>query len=172
MAGFASLYKLTVARVFSLAKHKLHSTEDAEDVVVDVFSYVWQNAAAYDANRGSVMAWLSIMTKNRAIGVLRRRRPSISMDHEQLDIYAGWSSDVTRTPEQLTSLAQTENALQEALQSVDSRRRALIHMAFFEDLTHEEISVAVGLPLGTVKSHLRRTLAALRQSPWLPSAGV
>ena len=164
VAALSSLYTLTVSRVYALARFKLHSKEDAEDIIIDVFTYVWQNAASYDPNRGSVMAWLSIMTQNRSIDLLRRRRADISMNDEQLDIVALSIPDRIHTPEQLVSLAQAEKALHQALQSVDAGRRALIHLAFFEGLTHEEISVAVGLPLGTVKSSLRRTLAVLRQS--------
>jgi RNA polymerase sigma-70 factor (ECF subfamily) len=161
-AAFSSLYQQTVAQVFAIARCMLRSKEDAEEIVCDVYTFAWQRASAFDPKRGSVMAWLAVMTRNRAVDRLRQRRATLSLDDERQDeLYKSLVSD-TLGPDQILAQFQSGSAVHRALSALSEQRRRLIGLAFFQGLTHEEIAVVVGMPLGTVKSHVRRALTVLQ----------
>jgi RNA polymerase sigma-70 factor, ECF subfamily len=161
-AAFSSLYRQTVTQIFAIARCLLRSKEDAEEVVCDVYTYAWRRAHAYDSARGSVMAWLSVMTRNRAVDRLRQRRATVSLDDARHDeLHKSLAADVLG-PDQILAQFQSGSALHRALSTLSAQRRHLIGLAFFQGLTHEEIAAVVGMPLGTVKSHVRRALAVLQ----------
>jgi RNA polymerase sigma-70 factor (ECF subfamily) len=161
-AAFSRLYQQTVAQVFAIARCLLRSKQDAEEIVCDVYTFAWQRAHAYDLTRGSVMAWLSVMTRNRAVDRLRQRRATVSLDDEKHeDLHKSLAAD-TLGPEQILAQFQSGSAVHRALSTLSTQRRQLIGLAFFQGLTHEEIAAVVGMPLGTVKSHVRRSLAVLQ----------
>jgi RNA polymerase sigma factor (sigma-70 family) len=161
-AALSSVYQQTVARVFAIARSVLGSREDAEEVVCDVYAHAWRHAISYDASRGSVMAWLAVMARNRALDRLRQRRDAVSLDDERhAALTASLVSDGLG-PEQLLSQTQAGSAVHRALQTLTPQRRRLLDLAFFQGLSHQEIADASGMRLGTVKSHLRRALAALQ----------
>ncbi len=160
--AFTALYEQTVGQVFAIARCMLRNKEDAEEIVCDVYTFAWQRAKAYDRTRGSVMAWLAVMTRNRTVDRLRQRRETLSLDDERHD---GLSKSLVAdglSPEQILAQFQSESAVHRALSGLSDQRRQLIGLAFFHGMTHEEIAVIVGLPLGTVKSHIRRALAVLQ----------
>ena len=160
--ALSQLYQLTVGQVFATAYWRLRSREDAEEIVIDVYTHVWQHSATYDPSRGSVRAWLTVMTRHRAIDRLRRRREGISVNDQQYETLALSLVDTILGPEQTLARVESSTALHRALQHLSGERYALLRLAFFEGLTHEEIAAAVGMPLGTVKSHVRRALLALQ----------
>src|SRR5450755_2828418 len=82
-AALSSVYELTVAQVFSIARGMLRCKEDAEEVVCDVYTHAWQRANTYDSDRGTVMAWLAVMARNRAVDRLRQRRGAVSLDDDR-----------------------------------------------------------------------------------------
>lgn len=161
-AAFSSLYQQTVAQIFAIARCMLRSKEDAEEIVCDVYTFAWQRAHKYDCTRGSVMAWLSVMTRNRAVDRLRQRRATLSLDDDKHDELKKSLVSDTLGPEQILALFQSGTAVHGALAALSPQRRQLIGLAFFQGLTHEEIAAVVGMPLGTVKSHVRRALAVLQ----------
>jgi RNA polymerase sigma-70 factor (ECF subfamily) len=161
-AALSELYEQTVSQVFAIARGMLRSKEDAEEVVCDVYLSAWQRASSYDPKRGSVMAWLAVVTRNRAIDVLRQRRPVISLDDMDNEALAASLAGQALCPEQLLQQFQSGTAVHRALATLSEQRRQLLGLAFFQDLSHQEIAAHVGLPLGTVKSHVRRALAALQ----------
>ena len=162
--ALSSLYEVTVAQVAAIARHILRSKEDADEVVCDVYVHVWSRAADYDASRGNVMAWLIIMAKNRAIDRMRKRRDSVSLDDEKQGALAGSLADERDGPDQVLSKFQSGSAVHRALATLTPLRRRLLGLAFFRGLSHQEIADAVDLPLGTVKSHVRRALASLQSA--------
>src|ERR1700734_2202056 len=85
-AAFSLVYERTVAQVFGVCHVVLGSKEDAEEIVCDVFTYAWCHATSYDASRGSVIAWLAVMARNRAIDCYRRRRDIISLDDDRHEV--------------------------------------------------------------------------------------
>ena len=161
-SALSGIYEQTVAKIFAIARCILGSKEDAEEVVCDVYTHAWRCAASYDPSRGSVIAWLSIMARNRAIDRTRQRRHSVSLDDEEHRSISEALIGVELGPEQLLSQVQTGSAVHRALSSLSPERRRMIELAFFQGLTHQEIAEAVGIRLGTVKSHVRRALLSLQ----------
>ncbi len=127
---------------------------DAEDLTQQVFLAAWRGRDRFDPAKGSMKSWLAGIARFKSIDHLRAagRRPATGggepedMGHEQVD--AGRVTD--------------RLVLTEALAGLSSERRRVVELAFFGDLTHSEISEQLGMPLGTVKSHVRRGLESLR----------
>jgi RNA polymerase sigma-70 factor, ECF subfamily len=161
-AALSRVYEQTVAQVFAIARAMLRCKEDAEEVVCDVYTHAWQRAATYDSSRGTVMAWLAVMARNRAVDRLRQRRDALSLDDDRHGALAASLVGEALGPEQVLTQFQSGSAVHRALHSLSAQRRVLLGLAFFQGLSHQEIADATGMPLGTVKSHLRRALAALQ----------
>jgi len=158
------LFKLALPQVHAVARTILRSTEDANEVVVDVFQFVWVSAGRFDEHRGSVMGWLSVIARRRAIDRLRQRPATVSLDDEVSCRVRASLTSPTLDPLQDVQLFQEGCTVHAALLALSPIRRKLILLAFFEGYTHVEISKAVDMPLGTVKSHLRRALESMRNS--------
>jgi RNA polymerase sigma-70 factor (ECF subfamily) len=161
-AALSLVYEQTVAQVFAIASRLLRCKEDAEEVVCDVYTHAWQRAGTYDSGRGTVMAWLAVMARNRAVDRLRQRRDSLSLDDDRQGALSASLAGEALGPEQVLAQYQSGSAVHRALQSLSEQRRFLLGLAFFQGLSHQEIADATRMPLGTVKSHLRRALAALQ----------
>lgn len=155
-AALHLLYHAQAPRLTGLALRMTGSARLAEDVVHDVFLRFWQRAGAYDPARGSVRAWLTTMTRSRALDLLRRRGRELPAPDG-----ADW---VDGAPDALARLAARAEAqaLRACLAALDDAPRRLILLAFLHGHTHAELTARLGLPLGTVKSTIRRGLAALR----------
>lgn len=166
-AALAALYGACSARVFSLAMRFTRHAPTAEEVTEDVFWQVWRQAPRFDAARGNAVAWLLTITRSRALDAVRARARDIveAVDDEALEHAqaahdgAGERSD---DPGDLLQAVRASSRLHAALRALEPLPRQLVSLAFFRGLTHEEIAEQVSLPLGTVKSHIRRALAALR----------
>lgn len=162
-AAFAALHAQTARQVFRTARTMLGSDQDAEEIVCDVFTFVWQQAATYDTDRGSVRAWLTIIARNRSIDRLRQRHATRSLDGERRDTVSDSLVCPACGPEQALIGLQTRATVERALKSLSVLRRQLVELSFFEELSHEQIAQAIRVPLGTVKSHVRRSLVAMRR---------
>jgi RNA polymerase sigma-70 factor (ECF subfamily) len=134
---------------------------DAEEVVCDVYVQVWQTAQSFDASRGSVLAWLMMICRSRALDMLRQRRSRRERDRQTLPEHPKLDG---AGPEDMLALFQEGTAVHRSLAQLTPLRQELVRMAFFKGLTHQEIAEATRLPVGTVKSHLRRSLLALREA--------
>ena len=168
--ALSALYGSTVARLYSLARSVLRCSDDAEEVICDVFLFVWYNARRYDPQRGSVMGWLLIIVRSRSIDLLRKRQTSLSAQDGMVSSCEGSSAVTAETPEECLRRFEANSRVSRALASQSPVRRSLITLAFFNGLCHEEIAEATGLPLGSVKSHLRRTLKSMRTTLEIDSA--
>jgi RNA polymerase sigma-70 factor (ECF subfamily) len=159
-SAFNELYDLTVAKVYGLARAMLRIPADAEELVVDVYERAWQNAASYDAARGSAYAWLLVICRSRALDLLRQRKTrSASLSALALEPVEANDSP---GPESLLDLFQRGHSVERALAALQPLRRQMIGLAFFEGLSHQEIAEKLNMPIGTVKSHVKRALAELR----------
>jgi RNA polymerase sigma-70 factor (ECF subfamily) len=154
-----SLYDATVGKLYALACAILRQEEDAEEVVCATYAQAWEGAANFDGQRGNVLGWLLMMCRSRALDLLRKRRARLETpDSTAIDRVAH-----TVQPEDLLSLMQQSSRVHAALSILPVERRQLVSLAFLRDLSHHEIATHTGLPLGTVKSHLRRALLQLRE---------
>jgi RNA polymerase sigma-70 factor (ECF subfamily) len=159
--ALAELYDLTIGRVYGLARVILRDAADAEEVACDTFAQAWTAAAGYDSSQASVIGWLLMICRSRALDRLRRRKARAGGRHVELEA-AGEPADPDAGPEELLLAIERGTRLHEALDRLGPERRRLVGMAFLQGLSHQEIAQATGLPLGTVKSHVRRALAELR----------
>jgi RNA polymerase sigma-70 factor (ECF subfamily) len=156
--ALADLHDSMSGLLHTTARRLLGSHECAQEVVGDVFVHVWQHAAEFDACRGTVKAWLCGITRHRAIDRWRRdRRHPLLHARLLLERVPDFSG-----PEQLLGRLEERTSVHAALSGLSPLRQKLLALSFFDGLSHEEISVSSGLPLGTVKSHLRRALRAMR----------
>lgn len=158
-AALGSLYDRTVRRVYGLALRITRNPQVAEEVAEEVFWQAWRQALRFDAARGNPMAWLMTMTRSRALDALRRNDDAEL--HPEPEILMAVEAACEGDPQNLLEAVQRHHALHAALESLDVLPRQLLSLAFFRGLTHEEIAVQSSLPLGTVKSHIRRALNAL-----------
>lgn len=157
--ALSQLYDATADKLYGLARTILGNAADAEEIVCDAYVQAWQTASSYDAQRGSVLAWLLMICRSRAVDLLRQRR-------SRAEALSAATSDVRAAteqgPEDLLRQIQEGTAVHRALAELTPLRRQLVALAFFRGMSHQEIAQAVELPVGTVKSHLRRSLQNLR----------
>jgi RNA polymerase sigma factor (sigma-70 family) len=154
------LYDATVGKLYALAMAILRRLEDAEEVVCATYAYAWANARSYSTARGSVLAWLLVMCRSRAIDRLRQlRADGVTVDVSALAHVQGEDDG----SDHILLLMQEHSRIRAALAKLSPQRRRLVALAFFGGMTHAEMAQTEGIPLGTVKSHLRRALQDLRE---------
>ena len=155
------LYESLVGQVYGLALRITRRVQLAEEVVQDTFWQVWRQAPRFGPERGSAKAWIMTIARSRALDALRCIEPNeCNLEPEALALIE--ASDVDIPPDLLVAIQQGDQ-LHAALASLDSMPRQLVSLAFFRGLSHDEIAEHTGLPLGTVKSHIRRALLTLQQ---------
>ena len=166
--ALGDLYDITSPRVYGLAVRILGEVAAAEDVVIEVYAQVWSQAGAYDARRGSVLAWLLTRTRSRAIDLLRSRNRATERTAplEQ----AGELPAETPDPEETSLAAERRRLIQQALEGLQPEQRQVIELAYFSGLSHTEIAARLDQPLGTVKTRVRTGMLRLRES--LDSLGL
>ncbi|NCT92423.1 sigma-70 family RNA polymerase sigma factor [Cellulomonas sp. APG4] len=154
-AALAEAFRRWSPLVHTLALRTLRSTHDAEDVTQQVFVNAWRGRAGFDADR-SLAGWLTGITRNVVVDVLRRR------SRDQRDAVAVAADGVpVATDAEVASVAERLTMADE-LARLGEPQRTILSLAFYDDLTHDQISERLDLPLGTVKSHIRRSLLRLR----------
>lgn len=160
-AAIELLYESLVGQVYGLALRITRQEQLAEEVVQDTFWQVWRQAPRFDPERGLAKSWVMTIARSRALDALRRIEPNeSSLEPEALALFEAPGDDI---PPDLLEAMQQGHQLHAALSSLDAMPRQLVSLAFFRGLSHDEIAEHSGLPLGTVKSHIRRALLALQQ---------
>jgi len=159
--ALCALYDATLSRVYGLVLRIVRSASLAEEVVEDTYFQVWRQAARFDPLRGRGTTWLLGMAHSRAIDAVRRER---RFQHQSLDTDAADTVlDDAPVGDDLLDAARHHEDLHRALLLLNAQPRQLVALAFFKGLSHEEIAAHTALPLGTVKSQIRRALITLRQ---------
>jgi RNA polymerase sigma-70 factor (ECF subfamily) len=157
-----ALYEATLSRVYGLVLRLVRRSQLAEEVAEDVYYQVWRQAPRFDPQRGRPLTWLLGMARSRAIDAIRREA---RFQHEALDDEAApVSAPATESGDELLAVAQGHAELHRALLLLKPQPRQLVALAFFNGLSHEEIASQTSLPLGTVKSQIRRALITLRDT--------
>jgi RNA polymerase sigma-70 factor, ECF subfamily len=154
--AMAELYDRYSGIVYSVALRVLGDATAAEDTLQEVFMQLWRNPQAFDASRGSLPAWLAVITRNRAIDSVRKRRPEAEMDEVMVSVEPDLASDADRQ--------RALEKIRGTLAGMPAVQRTALELAFFEGLTHSEIAARTKEPLGTVKTRIRSGLLLLRKA--------
>ena len=153
------LYDRYGSIVYRLAMRMLDNTQEAEDLTQEVFLILWRHQN-YDPKRGSMSAFLSTLTRSRAIDRHRQMR-------SQRELIQKWSSSIF--PESRNSLMdkisfqEISHRVRQALSQLPNNQRQVLEKAYYEGMSQSEISQDLNIPLGTVKTHKRKGLIQLRQ---------
>lgn len=152
-----ALYDREAPALLGVAQRILRRRDLAEDVLQETFVQVWRKAATYDASLGSARGWIYAILRNRALNALRDER-HVPLDDDTLSGLSEAASDVE---DAFLRLAES-SALRRCLDRLDPKRRASILLAYVRGYSHGEIAGHLGVPLGTVKAWIRRSLVTLK----------
>jgi RNA polymerase sigma factor (sigma-70 family) len=158
-AALRNVYQDTSAKLFGVCLRILKDRSEAEDVLQDVYVTVWRKAAAFDPGRASPITWLVAIARNRAIDRLRASALGRRMDPIEA---ADAVSDPAPAAVERIELAQQHQRLARCLEELEARHASAIRAAFLEGATYEELAASMRVPLGTMKSWIRRGLLKLR----------
>ena len=152
-----SLYERTSAKLYGICLRLLGNEADAQDVLQDVYVTVWRKAGQFDPAKASPITWLATLARNRSIDRMRARRaPAEGLDAASEVADEGWSAlDVIEHDQDAARLAH-------CLDELEERARAMIRFAYFDGATYAELAEREAVPLGTMKSWIRRGLLRLR----------
>lgn len=157
-AAFAELYKRTQAKLYGVVSRILTRGDTAGEVLQEAYVRIWERAADFDTARGSPMAWMATIARNRALDEVRRVRPT-SLE----DMPDGFEPQA----EAIDPLASRENAetltaLMNCLQRLDEEKREIVMLAYYRGATREALAKRFDKPVPTIKTWLRRSLAQLK----------
>jgi RNA polymerase sigma-70 factor (ECF subfamily) len=158
-----ALYGLTSGKLYGLALRVVRSHEWAEDALQDTYLQVWRTAPDYRASLSPPMAWLGLMVRSRSLDLLRKRKTEREHLTDEIDEAMAETLEGDSPNPMDTSLAsQQARALQKCLSQLDNKQREVVSLAYLRDLSHGELAQQLKLPLGTVKTWIRRGLDQLR----------
>ncbi|CAN5473324.1 sigma-70 family RNA polymerase sigma factor [soil metagenome] len=159
--AFAALYDLVSGRIHGLVVRVLRDHAQSEEVTQEVFLQIWNNAAAFDSNRGNALSWMMTLAHRRAVDRVRSAQAQSvrDEDYESMvdrpspdptgqDVEDRWQASVVRT----------------AVVNLGPPHQEALELAYFHGMTHREVSIAMGVPLGTAKTRIRDGLRKLRET--------
>lgn len=159
--ALSELYDRYHRLVFNLALAIIGDPAIAGEVMLDVFTRIWQRAGSYDAKQAKVTTWLTAITRHHAIDVLRRQNARPERDS------IGWDSISPHTtaydPEAHTDLALQRERVRVAVAQLPPEQQQLLALAYFQGYSHQQIADLLKLPLGTVKTRIRSAMQTLRR---------
>ncbi len=159
-----TLYARCAPKLFGLALRILVRKDWAEDVLQESFVNIWRHAGDYRPHMAAPMTWMTAIVRNRALDCLRRQHAERVQESVPLDeTYAEALADHAPGPADLALAGQQARALAECIKRLDPKQREIVTLAYLRDLSHSELAQALSLPLGTVKSWMRRGLERLRE---------
>lgn len=162
-AALRTLYERTSPRLFGLAMRVLRQRDTAEDVLQESFLTVWRVAVDYRASLSPPLAWLGLIVRSRALDALRKRasaRTGVTQEYDDA-MEQGTEGEGT-SPMDAADASQQARALHQCLLRLEQRQREVVSLAYLRDLSHSELAQQLAIPLGTVKTWIRRGLEQLR----------
>ena len=169
--SLAELYDGFAGAMFSLALEVLGDRWEAEEVIQDVFAYVWKKPDAYSPLKGKFTSWLLVITRNRCIDRIRSRKRKVVRD-EPIETLSNRQDYQAKDGAEEASLSDERQMVKEAFKQLPDEQKQVLELSYFKGLNHLEIADSLDLSLGTVKSRirlgmekLRRILGSLRSGP-------
>lgn len=156
--AFAELYRRTSSTLFGVCLRMLRDRTEAEDVLQEAYAAVWRRAASFDAQKASAITWLATLSRNKAIDRLRQRREELLDDPAQI----AEAVDDRPTPAAAAQSTQEYRRLERCMEELEPQQRRSVREAFFSGATYNELAARTKVPLGTMKSWIRRSLLLLR----------
>lgn len=155
--AFSAVYRRTSAKLYGICLRLLGNEAAAQDVLQDVYVTVWRKAGLFDPSKASPITWLATLARNRSIDSLRRRAPP----SDGLEAAFAVEDD---SPSAVEVVEQADDAarLHHCLDELEDRAQTVIRAAFLDGATYPELAEREGVPLGTMKSWVRRGLQRLR----------
>ena len=162
-AALRTLYERTSPRLFGLAMRVLRQRDTAEDVLQESFLTVWRVAVDYRAALSPPLAWMGLIVRSRALDALRRRATARTGVTQEYDDAKEQGTEGEGTgPMDAADASQQARALHQCLLRLEQRQREVVSLAYLRDQSHSELAAQLALPLGTVKTWIRRGLEQLR----------
>lgn len=155
-AAMAEVFDRYGRGVYSVALRILKDAGHAEDVMQEIFFQIWRNSESFVEGRGSLGAWLVVVARNRSIDLLRRRKPTDSVEDVVLPSPCNLASEAEHN--------MLMEKVQRVLKDLPAEQQRSMELAYFEGLSHTEIAARTGDPLGTVKTRIRLALVTLRKA--------
>lgn len=155
--ALAQLYQNYAAALYGIISKVISDEGVANETLQDVFLKIWDNIEKYDSNKGRLFTWMVQIARNSAIDKLRSGQFKRGNKTESLPDYV--SDDKRLSEEQ----RQRDAGLRKVVGSLDDQHRKIIELLYFQDYTQKEVSEALNMPLGTVKSRARKAIKELRE---------
>jgi RNA polymerase sigma-70 factor (ECF subfamily) len=165
--AFRTLYDATSARLYGCALRVLRQEALAEEALQDAFVAIWHAASTYQAHLAAPTTWMTTIVRNKALDVRRRMQASVESDGASLDAEPigdplAALQDAAAGPQERLQMSRDAQALARCLETLASRQRQAICMAYLHELSHGEVAAQLDAPLGTIKTWIRRGLERLR----------
>ena len=162
-AALKVLYDSCASKLFGLAMRVVNHRERAEDVLQESFLTIWRSSGDYRASLSPPMAWMGLIVRSRGLDLLRRRTADRSQVTQELDeVMTDTLEGDSPSPLDTAQASEQAWALHQCLGKLENRQREVVSLAYIRDLSHSELAAQLKLPLGTVKTWIRRGLDQLR----------
>ena len=162
-SALKELYEMTSSKLYGVAVRVVSNKSWAEDVLQEAFINIWRIAGDYKASLSPPMAWMCLIVRSRGLDFLRRRRSDRADAVQELDDMLSDTLEGDSANPMDTALAGEQAwALHQCLSQLDNKQREVVSLAYLRDLSHGELAEQLKLPLGTVKTWIRRGLEQLR----------
>ena len=157
------LYELTSSKLYGVALRVVTNREWAEDVLQEAYLNIWKVAGTYQATLSPPMAWMGLLVRSRGLDFLRRRASDRADRMQELDdVISDTVAGDSPNPMDTTQASEQAWALHQCLSQLENKQREVVSLAYLRDLSHSELAEQLRLPLGTVKTWIRRGLEQLR----------
>lgn len=159
-SALSDLYDRHSKYLYTIIYYILKDDAEAEDTLQEVFLQIWEKIDSYDENLGNPVAWITRITRNKAIDRLRSK--SFKNRSSETDIERIFDLSSDSNPEKNTSYSQEQFEISNALQTLNQNQRDLIEFAYFKGFSQSELAEHFNIPLGTVKTRIRAAMILLR----------
>ncbi|WP_422134866.1 sigma-70 family RNA polymerase sigma factor [Endozoicomonas sp. ALD040] len=154
-----NLYQQTSAKLFAVILRILKDRELAEDCLQQVYIKIWQASSSYNSSKAAPMTWMNTIARNQALDHLRKLKREPQMETETLDLQVDQSS----SQEQMVTDRQNSQEVHRCLKTLNDNQRRCLELSYFDGMTHQNLSNQLEVPIGTVKTWIRRGLMRLKE---------